>query len=68
VHLTSAKATGTITPMIKAYVWVKPNFGHSSIACSQVYVYENKYICSCHISAVKQYLLILCALDKRRVV
>ena len=29
--------------MIKAYVWVKPNFGRSSTACSQVYVYENKY-------------------------
>jgi hypothetical protein len=29
--------------MIKAYVWVKPNFGHSSTACSQEYVYENKY-------------------------
>jgi hypothetical protein len=25
--------------MIKAYVWVKPNFGRSSTACSQVYVY-----------------------------
>jgi hypothetical protein len=29
--------------MIKAYVWVKPNFGRSSTACSQVCVYENKY-------------------------
>jgi hypothetical protein len=30
--------------MIKAYVWVKPNFGRSGTACSQVYVYENKYL------------------------
>jgi hypothetical protein len=30
-----------IIPMIKAYVWVKPNFGRSSTICSQVYVYEN---------------------------
>ena len=42
-HPLNYKYTGTITPMMKAYVWVKPNFGRSSTACSQVYVYENKY-------------------------